>query len=108
MRLAGPVATTPQALPVTRPVAEPLAATPQSVAVERPLFWRIPFPILPASLPMASTRSGNLFADRNNPNLHWYLPQFAPAADVDPAFVFAASQTSQQIPMQIGIVSIRK
>lgn len=96
MRLAGPVAATPQASPVTRPVAEPLAATPQSVAVERPLFWRIPFPILPVSLPMASTRNGSLFADRNNPNLHWYLPQLALAADVDPAFVFAASQTSQQ------------
>ncbi len=80
MRLAGPVATTPQASPI----------------IMHPLIWRIPFPIRPVSLPMASTRSGSLFADRNDPNLHWYLPQFALAADVDPAFVFAASQTSQQ------------
>jgi hypothetical protein len=80
MRLAGPVATTPQASPI----------------VMHPLIWRIPFPIRPVSLPMASTRIGSLFADRNNPNLRWYLPQFALAADVDPSFVFAASQTSQR------------
>src|SRR5271157_76182 len=80
MRLAGPVATTPQASPI----------------IMHPLIWRIPVPIRPISLPMASTRSGSLFADCNNPDLHWYLPQFALAADVDPSFVFAASQASQQ------------
>jgi hypothetical protein len=45
---------------------------------------------------MAFTRNGSLFADRNDPNLHWYLPQFALAADVDASFVFAANQASQQ------------
>jgi hypothetical protein len=96
MRLAGPVAAMPQATPVMHPVAEPLATTPQATAVARPLFWRLPFPIRPVSLPMASTRSGSLFSDRNDPNLHWYLPQFALAADVDASFVFAANQASQQ------------
>lgn len=112
MRFAGPVAATPQAQSVSRPVAEPVAAEPMLIAhpivepiattpqvspiIMRPLIWRIPFPILPMSLPLASTRNGNLFTDRNDPNLHWYLPQFALAADVDSTFVFAASQTSQQ------------
>ena len=95
MRLAGPVAATPQATPVMRPVAEPVATTPQATPVMRPLFWRLSFPIRPISLPMASTRSGSLFEDRNYPDLHWYLPQFALAADVDASFVFAANQPSQ-------------
>ena len=92
VRLAGPVAEKPQALPVAHPVTAP----PQPLPIAHPLIWRIPLPILPVSLPMVSTRSGNLFTDRNNPNLHWYLPQFAFAADVDASFAFAASQTSQQ------------
>lgn len=112
MRFAGPVAATPQAQPVSRPVAEPIAVehlpiarpivepvatAPQAPpAIMHPLIWRIPLPILPISLPLASTRNGNLFTDRNNPYLHWYLPQFALAADVDLSFIFAASQTSQQ------------
>ncbi len=96
MRLAGPVATTPRAESVLRPVAGPVAATPQATPVVRPLFWGIPIPIRPISLPMASTRNGSLFADRNYPDLHWYLPQFALAADVDPSFLFTASQTSQE------------
>ena len=49
---------------------------------------------LPASLPVAGTQSGNLLSDRNDPNLRWYLPAFTLATQ-DPAFAFAATQTSQ-------------
>ena len=48
---------------------------------------------LPASLPVAGTQSGNLLSDRNDPNLRWYLPAFT-LATPDPAFAFAATQTS--------------
>ena len=53
-------------------------------------------PPTPASLPVASTQNGKIFSDRNDPNLHWYLPDLALAPDVDPSFAFAASQTGQQ------------
>ena len=76
--------------------AGPVAASPQAQPIIRPLIWRMPFPIHPISLPLASSRSGNLFTDRNDPNLHWYQPQFALAADVDTGFSFAANQASQQ------------
>ena len=52
-------------------------------------------PPLPASLPLVSSRNGNLFQDRNDPNLHWYLPDFNLAEDVDPGFGFVASQSGQ-------------
>jgi hypothetical protein len=48
---------------------------------------------LPVSLPVAGSQSGNLFSDRGDPNLRWYLPGFMLAAP-DPAFSFAATQTS--------------
>ena len=48
-----------------------------------------------ASLPLTDSRSGSLFADRNDPNLHWYLPDFSLTDDVDPTFAFAASQSGQ-------------
>ena len=54
-----------------------------------------PPPVLPASLPLVSSQTGNLFVDRNNPKLHWYLPDFALADDTDPAFAFVARQSSQ-------------
>src|SRR5258708_33181836 len=46
-----------------------------------------------ASLPLASTRTGNLFKDRFNGNLFWYLPSFTLADDPDAAFRFAPTQT---------------
>ena len=49
------------------------------------------------SLPVADSRSDNLFTDRFDSNLHWYLPDFALAADVDAGFAFAVSQTGQQL-----------
>lgn len=49
----------------------------------------------PASLPLMSSQNGNLFQDRNDPNLHWYLPDFNLADDVDPGFAFVASQSGQ-------------
>lgn len=54
-----------------------------------------PPPPLPASLPLVSSRNGNLFQDRNDSNLHWYLPDFNLAAEVDPGFAFTATQQSQ-------------
>jgi len=53
-----------------------------------------PPPPPPPSLPLVSSRNGNLFQGRNDPNLHWYLPDFNLAADVDPGFAFVASQSS--------------
>lgn len=49
----------------------------------------------PVSLPLVSSQVGNLFLDPNNAMLHWYLPDFALADDLDPSFAFAASQTGQ-------------
>ena len=54
-------------------------------------------PPLPASLPLVSSRNGNLFQDRNDPNLHWYLPDFNLADDVDGGFAFVASQSGQDL-----------
>ena len=54
-----------------------------------------PPPPKPASLPLVSSRTGNLFLDRNDATLHWYLPDFNLAADVDPGFAFTASRSGQ-------------
>ncbi len=62
------------------------------------------------SLPLATSRNGSLFTDRFDSNLHWYLPDFAPAADVDPLFAFAVSQTGQQAngqPFSVARVTLR-
>ncbi len=59
------------------------------------LILKQPPPPLPASLPLMSSQNGNLFVDRNDPNVHWYLPDFVLAEDADPAFAFAATQTGQ-------------
>lgn len=71
-----------------------------------------PFPIHPIqhSLPLASSKNGSLFVDRYDPNLHWYLPDFEFAQDVDPLFSFAASQTGQQAdgtPFNVARLSFR-
>ncbi|PFH08504.1 hypothetical protein BCF11_0859 [Collimonas sp. PA-H2] len=49
----------------------------------------------PVSLPLLSSRTGNLFADRVDPTLHWYLAGFQLRDDIDPGFAFAASQSGQ-------------
>jgi hypothetical protein len=54
-----------------------------------------PPPPLPASLPLVTSRNGNLFQDRNDSNLHWYLPDFNLAAEVDLGFAFTASRFGQ-------------
>ena len=59
---------------------------------------------------MATSRNGSLFTDRFDSNLHWYLPDFALAADVDPLFAFAVSQTGQQAngqPFSVARLSLR-
>ena len=56
-----------------------------------------PPPPKPANLPLVSSRTGNLFLDRNDANLHWYLPDFSLADDVDPGFAFVASQSGQSM-----------
>jgi hypothetical protein len=44
-------------------------------------------------LPLANTRTGNIFNDRFNPESKWYLPQYQLAADTDSFFAFTASQS---------------
>lgn len=43
------------------------------------------------SLPLESSRNGNVFNDRFNAQLSWFLPSYQPAADIDASFSFAAS-----------------
>jgi hypothetical protein len=45
------------------------------------------------NLPLADSRNGNLFTDRVDAKLQWFLPGFA-LVDNDPAFAFSAIQTS--------------
>jgi hypothetical protein len=45
------------------------------------------------SMPVADTQSGNLFEDRTDPALRWYVPAYQ-VADPDGAFAFAATQDS--------------
>ena len=85
----------------TMVVAQPAAAAHFNLAAaafDRSLLTRpiimLP-PMRPASLPMLSSRAGSLFADRNDTNLHWYLPSFSLAPDIDAKFAFAASQSGQ-------------
>lgn len=65
----------------------------------------------PVSLPLVSSQTGNLFVDRNDPNLHWYLPDFTLADDMDhPQFAFAASQSGQDAqgnPLNRATVTLR-
>ena len=42
------------------------------------------------NLPLESTRNGNLFTDRFNSQLSWYLPGYQLAPDIDASFSFAA------------------
>lgn len=66
--------------------------------------------VQPPSRPLAASRDSSLFTDRFDPNLHWYLPDFALAADVDPGFAFAVRQTGQQAngqPFLVARLSVR-
>jgi len=45
---------------------------------------------LEQNLPLESTQSGNVFTDRYNPQLSWYLPSYQLAPDIDAGFSFAA------------------
>ncbi len=49
------------------------------------------------SLPLANSRTGNIFQDRFVTNLAWYLPSVVLAPDVDPAFAFNAIQSGVDI-----------
>ncbi len=42
------------------------------------------------SLPLESSRNGNVFNDRFNAQLSWFLPSYQPAPDIDASFSFAA------------------
>jgi hypothetical protein len=42
------------------------------------------------SLPLESSRNGNVFNDRFNSQLSWYLPGYVLAPDIDASFAFAA------------------
>jgi hypothetical protein len=61
------------------------------------------------NLPLESTHKGNMFLDRFNPKIGWYLPTFNLAADVDAAFSFAATQAGIDAsgnPYNQGIVTL--
>jgi len=49
------------------------------------------------SLPLESSRSENVFHDRFNPQLIWYLPGYQLAADIDTGFSFSALEQSIDI-----------
>lgn len=66
--------------------AEVVVSAPPPVPVEPP----------PISLPMLRSRTGSLFTDRNDAATRWYLKDFTLHQDVDPAFVFEASQQGQE------------
>ena len=69
-----------------------------------------PPPPKPASLPLVDSRNGNLLTDRNDANLHWYLPAFALADDIDPAFAFLANQSGQDqngSPFNSALLTLR-
>jgi hypothetical protein len=42
------------------------------------------------NLPLESTQNGNIFTDRFNPQLSWYLPGYQLAPDIDAGFSFSA------------------
>src|SRR5664280_2642450 len=92
------------------PFAGALAVKPvqhSAVFVSHPIV--LPQPPV-ASLPLANSGNGSLFLDRNNTNLHWYLPDFALADDIDPSFAFVASQKSQQAngqPFNVARLTLR-
>ena len=64
---AGAQAVNPARAPANIPL-QPVASVPRFTIA--PMLQ----PPLPASLPLAATASGNLFLDRNDASLHWYLP----------------------------------
>lgn len=49
------------------------------------------------SLPLNNTRVGNVFKDRFDTALFWYLPSFGLADEPDTAFSFAATQTGVDV-----------
>lgn len=92
----------PGAIPVAAPALHaagpaPAAAAFHSMAVSAPIANRLilrpfPLPFLPTG-PLASTQSGNLFTDRSNTAIHWYLPSFTLADDPDASFALAAAKS---------------
>ena len=73
--------------------ASPIGFRNAGLAEQKPPVKTVPPP--PVSLPLVSSQTGNLFVDRNDANLHWYLPDFTLAQDVDSGFSFVASQSGQ-------------
>jgi hypothetical protein len=84
------------------PVAEPVGIAPVlsgtvrlsptvSAVLSQLLLPGLIAPV-PDHLPVAGTQAGNIFNDRYDANLRWYLPTFTLLAP-DPAFSFAAAQT---------------
>ena len=43
------------------------------------------------NLPLESSQNGNVFTDRFNAQLSWFLPSYQLAPDIDASFSFAAS-----------------
>src|SRR5258705_2625059 len=68
-----------------------------NTSVARKIFTpiiSIPVTFVNPPIPDASTQSGNLFNDRFDKNIKWYLPTFNLLAGTDTGFSFIASTTS--------------
>ena len=52
-----------------------------------------PVTVINQPIPLASTRNGNLFSDRFDTNLLWYLPTFSLLSEADTGFSFVATQS---------------
>ena len=94
--------------------AKPIAIVVTGRPMLPPMMGMVLRPIAPVlrppSLPLAASHNGSLFTDRFDSNLHWYLPDFALVADVDPGFAFAVRQTGQQAngqPFLVARLSLR-
>ena len=120
LRFGGATAIQPAAASVAalppRAAADPAAARASmlATAVDHEALLHVVFvPQVtppPQSLPLAASRNGNLFVDRNDPNLHWYLPGFVLHEDPDTAFAFAARQSGQDSngnPFSTATLSLR-
>ena len=96
--------------PAAGDTATPAAGTVMARPMIGMLLRPISFAAAPPSLPVAASRSGSLFTDRFDSNLHWYLPDYALVDDVDPGFAFAVRQTGQQAngqPFLVARLSLR-
>ena len=75
-------------------VRRPLEIDPGLILVKPRPVPDLP-PVVIPDVPHADQQTGNLFAVPSDATQMWYLPDFVPVDDPDPAFGFAASQTTE-------------